>query len=66
MSGKGSSPRPFSVSQEEYHNNYDRIFGKKHDKREQEKGVSERSGGHSEEQQDSSGGNHSEHDRAGS
>jgi hypothetical protein len=29
MSGKGSSPRPFSVSQEEYANNFDRIFGKK-------------------------------------
>ena len=26
---KGSSPRPFSVSQEEFANNYDRIFGKK-------------------------------------
>ena len=28
MSGKGSAPRPFSVSQEEYTNNYDRIFRK--------------------------------------
>ena len=27
--GKGSSPRPFSVSQEEFGNNFDRIFGKK-------------------------------------
>jgi hypothetical protein len=26
--GKGSSPRPFSVSQKEYADNYDRIFGK--------------------------------------
>ena len=26
--GKGSSPRPFSVSQEEFGNNFDRIFGK--------------------------------------
>ena len=26
--GKGSSPRPFSVSQETYANNYDRIFRK--------------------------------------
>jgi hypothetical protein len=29
MSGKGSSPRPFSVSQEEFANNFDRIFSKK-------------------------------------
>ncbi len=29
MSGKGSRPRPFSVSQEEFGNNFDRIFGKK-------------------------------------
>ena len=29
MSGKGSNPRPFSVSQEEFGNNYDRIFGRK-------------------------------------
>ena len=27
--GKGSSPRPFSVSREEFGNNFDRIFGKK-------------------------------------
>jgi hypothetical protein len=27
--GKGSSPRPFSVSQEEFGNRYDTIFGKK-------------------------------------
>lgn len=27
--GKGSSPRPYSVSQEEFQNNYDLIFGKK-------------------------------------
>ena len=26
--GKGSSPRPFSVSQETYANNFDRIFRK--------------------------------------
>ena len=26
--GKGSSPRPFSVSQQTYANNYDRIFRK--------------------------------------
>lgn len=29
MSGKGSAPRPFSVSQEEFANNFDRIFAKK-------------------------------------
>ena len=29
MSGKGSAPRPFSVSQQEFANNFDRIFGKK-------------------------------------
>ena len=27
--GKGSSPRPFSVSQEKYGSNFDAIFGKK-------------------------------------
>ncbi len=27
--GKGDSPRPFSVSQEDFGNNFDRIFGKK-------------------------------------
>lgn len=29
MSGKGSSPRPFSISQTEFGNNWDRIFGDK-------------------------------------
>ena len=29
MSGKGSSPRPYSVSQETFGNNYDNIFRKK-------------------------------------
>jgi len=28
MSGKGSSPRPFSVSQETFANNYNKIFRK--------------------------------------
>lgn len=28
MSGKGSAPRPFSVSNEEYANRWDAIFGK--------------------------------------
>jgi hypothetical protein len=27
--GKGSKPRPFSVSQEAFDNNFDRIFGRK-------------------------------------
>ena len=27
--GKGSSPRPYSVSQEEFANNWEQIFGKK-------------------------------------
>ena len=27
--GKGDRPRPYSVSQEEFANNFDRIFGKK-------------------------------------
>jgi hypothetical protein len=29
MSGKGSSPRPFSVDQQTFSNNWDAIFGKK-------------------------------------
>lgn len=29
--GKGDSPRPYSVSQEEFASNWDRIFGKKKD-----------------------------------
>ena len=32
MSGKGSRPRPYSVSQEEFANSFDRIFGKKENK----------------------------------
>jgi hypothetical protein len=39
MSGKGSSPRPFSVSQEEFANNFDRIFRK--DKRLEEEQLQE-------------------------
>ena len=31
--GKGDSPRPFSVSQEEFANNFERIFGKKPNKK---------------------------------
>lgn len=33
MSGKGSAPRPFSVSDEEYANRWDAIFGR--DKKEE-------------------------------
>lgn len=29
MSGKGSRPRPYSVTQEQFGNNWDSIFGKK-------------------------------------
>jgi len=29
MSGKGSKPRPFSVSQDEFANSFEKIFGKK-------------------------------------
>ena len=32
--GKGSKPRPFSVSQEEYADRFDTIFGKKKDVKE--------------------------------
>lgn len=30
--GKGSKPRPYSVTQTEFDNNWDRIFGKKNEK----------------------------------
>lgn len=30
--GKGSSPRPFSVNDETFKQNFEAIFGKKHDK----------------------------------
>jgi hypothetical protein len=32
MSGKGSKPRPFSVSHEEFANSFELIFGKKENK----------------------------------
>ena len=32
MSGKGSKPRPFSVSYDEFSNSFERIFGKKENK----------------------------------
>lgn len=31
MSGKGSKPRPFSVSQKQFGDSWDKIFGKKED-----------------------------------
>ncbi len=31
QNGKGDTPRPFSVPQETYKSNYERIFGKKED-----------------------------------
>lgn len=34
MSGKGSSPRPFSVPRKKFDENWDKIFGKKKDKKE--------------------------------
>lgn len=30
--GKGSKPRPFSVTQDQFSQNWDSIFGKKHEK----------------------------------
>jgi len=33
--GKGSSPRPFSVDKKKFDDNWDRIFGKKHEKNEE-------------------------------
>ena len=37
--GKGSSPRPFSVSNEEYSNRWDAIFGRDNEKTNEEKSV---------------------------
>ena len=37
--GKGSAPRPFSVSHEQYSSNYDVIFGKKKSKLEDNTGT---------------------------
>lgn len=39
MSGKGSSPRPFSISQKDFDTNFDRIFRK--DKRLEEEQLQE-------------------------
>jgi hypothetical protein len=35
--GKGDTPRPFSVPLEEFDNNWDRIFGKKQEPKEENK-----------------------------
>ncbi len=35
--GKGSSPRPFKVSNEEYSNRWDAIFGRDNEKKNKEK-----------------------------
>lgn len=34
MSGKGSKPRPYSVPRKKFDENWDKIFGKKKDKKE--------------------------------
>jgi hypothetical protein len=48
--GKGSKPRPFSVSQAEFDNRWEAIFDKK-DKPTDEKSVDEEIADHSEEDQ---------------
>ena len=37
--GKGSSPRPFKVSNEEYSNRWDAIFGRDNEKKNKTQGV---------------------------
>ena len=37
--GKGSSPRPFNVTNEEYSNRWDAIFGRDNEKTNEEKSV---------------------------
>jgi hypothetical protein len=39
MSGKGSSPRPFSVDRKTFENNWEKIFGKKSKKKTTEKNT---------------------------
>ena len=48
--GKGSRPRPYSVSQEEFDNRWEAIFGKK-DKSAEEKPADEEITDHSKEDQ---------------
>lgn len=45
MSGKGSRPRPFSVSQDQFAENFDKIFGRKENNHESEKTDQEVSSG---------------------
>ena len=49
--GKGSRPRPFSVSQEEFENRWENIFGKKEKSTDDKKSVDEEIIDHSEEDQ---------------
>lgn len=49
--GKGSRPRPFSVSQEEFDNRWENIFGKKNKSEEKENTADEEITDHSEEDQ---------------
>ena len=59
--GKGSSPRPFSVTQEEFGNNFDNIFRKKKDdQRQQEEGIPRCSCGHSKDPNGHCDGSHSQ------
>jgi len=37
MSGKGSTPRPFSIDRKTFENNWEKIFGKKSKKKSTEK-----------------------------
>ena len=37
--GKGSTPRPFAVSNQEYQNRWDAIFGRDNEKKNEEKSV---------------------------
>jgi hypothetical protein len=41
MTGKGSAPRPFSVSNEEYANRWDAIFGRDLERQRREKALEE-------------------------
>ena len=49
--GKGSRPRPFSVSQEEFDNRWENIFGKKNKSAEEQKSADEEITDHSGEDQ---------------
>ena len=49
--GKGSRPRPFSVSQEEFDNRWENIFGKKNKSEEKENSSDDKITDHSGEDQ---------------